>query len=181
MTKDDLARVQAEWVQPLSLDLFGCTAWTTPPNSKGYLTLVTLGIFERLQVTTDPDHPDYWHALIEAYRSVAWEQDHFWPTLLDAGLLRGRAAGIPLGRAAERNGNSSGVGGTAYMCTVDSDGMGVSLIQSNFHGIGSGLSAGRTGVWLHNRGAGFTLLRGHPNELAPGRRPLHTLSPSIWT
>ena len=67
------------------------------------------------------------------------------------------------------------------MCTVDSTGMGVSLMQSNFAGIGSGLSAGATGVWLHNRGAGFTLEEGHPNMLAPGKRPLHTLSPSLWT
>jgi gamma-glutamyltranspeptidase/glutathione hydrolase len=59
--------------------------------------------------------------------------------------------------------------------------MGVSLIQSNFWGIGSGLSAGATGVFLHNRGAGFNLIQGHPNEYSPGKRPLHTLSPTLWT
>jgi gamma-glutamyltranspeptidase/glutathione hydrolase len=55
------------------------------------------------------------------------------------------------------------------------------LIQSNFMGIGSGLGAGDAGFFLHNRGAGFDLRPGHPNELAPGKRPLHTLSPSLWT
>jgi gamma-glutamyltranspeptidase/glutathione hydrolase len=59
--------------------------------------------------------------------------------------------------------------------------MGVSLIQSNFHGIGSGLGAGDTGVFLHNRGAGFNLIPGHPNELRPYHRPMHTLSPTLWT
>ena len=68
-----------------------------------------------------------------------------------------------------------------YLCTRDASGLAVSLIQSNFHGIGSGLAAGPTGVFLHNRGAGFSLRAGHPNELMPGRRPLHTLSPTLWT
>ncbi len=67
------------------------------------------------------------------------------------------------------------------MCAVDRNGMGISLIQSNFHGIGSGLGAGDSGVFLHNRGAGFNVRDGHPNEMKPGKRPLHTLAPTLWT
>ena len=190
ITSEDLARSQAEWVEPLAANLFGLTAWTTPPNSQGYLTLATLSILEMLEVSTDPLHPSYWHGLIEAYRSMAWERDHLLADpvtglstadLLDPDMLAGRAAGIDPKRAGLWPHAAPAAGGTAYMCTVDESGLGVSLIQSNFHGIGSGISAGRTGVWLHNRGAGFTLTPGHPNELAPGRRPLHTLSPTIWT
>ncbi len=137
----------------------------------------------------DPEHPDYWHALIEAYRSMAWERDHclYDPdtgpdlAMLDPEKLADRRNRIDPGAAGSWRRSVPAAGGTAYMCTVDGDGMGVSLIQSNFHGIGSGLSAGRTGVRLHNRGAGFNLTPGHPNEWIPGRRPLHTLSPTIWT
>jgi gamma-glutamyltranspeptidase/glutathione hydrolase len=71
--------------------------------------------------------------------------------------------------------------GTAYMCVADSDGMAVSIIQSNYRGTGSPFGAARSGFLLHNRGLGFGLSSGHPNELAPGRRPLHTLSPTLWT
>ena len=190
ITSEDLARPQADWVEPLSRNLFGLTAWTAPPNSQGYLTLATLSIFEMLEVTTDPVRPAYWHGLIEAYRSVAWERNHLLADpsrgapgseLLDPDLLQRRAAAIRPHRAGRWERPVPAAGGTAYMCAVDGNGMGVSLIQSNFHGIGSGLSAGRTGVWLHNRGAGFSLTPGHRNELAPGRRPLHTLSPTIWT
>jgi gamma-glutamyltranspeptidase/glutathione hydrolase len=67
------------------------------------------------------------------------------------------------------------------MAVRDNTGMGISLIQSNFWGIGSGRSAGSTGVFLHNRGAGFNLIPGHPNEFAVRKRPLHTLSPTLWT
>lgn len=189
ITRDDLSRCQARWVAPLSAALFGRTAWTTPPNSQGYLTLATLSIFEQLDPTMDPEHPDYWHALIEAYRSMAWERDHclYDPdtgpdlAMLDPEKLADRRNRIDPAAAGSWRRPVPAAGGTAYMCTVDGDGMGVSLIQSNFHGIGSGLSAGRTGVWLHNRGAGFNLIPGHPNEWIPGRRPLHTLSSTIWT
>lgn len=189
ITHEDLTLSQARWVAPLSAELFGRTAWTTPPNSQGYLTLATLSIFEQLDTTRDPEHPDYWHALIEAYRSMAWERDHclYDPdtgpdlAMLDPEKLADRRNRIDPAAAGSWRRPVAAVGGTAYMCAVDGDGMGVSLIQSNFHGIGSGLSAGRTGVWLHNRGAGFNLIPGHPNEWRPGRRPLHTLSPTIWT
>ena len=189
ITREDLARCQARWVAPLSAELFGRTAWTTPPNSQGYLTLATLSIFEQLDATGDPEHPDYWHALIEAYRCMAWERDHclYDPdtgpdlAMLDPEKLAERRNRIDPAAAGSWRRPVPAAGGTAYMCAVDGDGTGVSLIQSNFHGIGSGLSAGRTGVWLHNRGAGFNLIPGHPNEWMPGRRPLHTLSPTIWT
>ena len=72
-------------------------------------------------------------------------------------------------------------GGTAYMCTKDNDGNAVSLIQSNFHGIGSTIGVDNFGFFLHNRGAGFNLIQNHPNSLKQGRKPLHTLSPTMWS
>jgi gamma-glutamyltranspeptidase/glutathione hydrolase len=187
----DLAAVQAEWVEPLGLEVFGMQAWTIPPNSQGYLTLAATWIAQRVADSIDPDDPAYHHALVEAYRAVAWERDDLVadPTtapllpaaLVDPGRLEALAAHIRPNTPAVWPPLRTVPGGTAYLCVRDSAGLGVSLIQSNFHGIGSGLAAGATGVFLHNRGAGFTLQQGHPNELAPGRRPLHTLSPSLWT
>ena len=67
------------------------------------------------------------------------------------------------------------------MNTVDKNGLGVSLIQSNFYGIGSRIGVEKYGFFLHNRGCGFNLIKGHPNYLQPGKKPLHTLSPTIWS
>ena len=92
-----------------------------------------------------------------------------------------RAALISRGHSAAWPSPGALPGGTAYMCTIDGTGRGVSLMQSNFLGIGSGISAGKHGVWLHSRGAGFSLIPSHPNEFAPGKRPAHTLSPTLWT
>jgi gamma-glutamyltranspeptidase/glutathione hydrolase len=72
-------------------------------------------------------------------------------------------------------------GGTVYLCTADGDGMMVSLIQSNYMGFGSGIVVPETGVALHNRGAGFTLEDEHANQLAPGKRPFHTIIPGFLT
>lgn len=191
ITPDDMAQSQAEWVEPLAIDLFGRNAWTVPPNSQGYLTLAALAIFLEMDPPTDPSDPVYTHLLIEAYRAVIGERDAVATDpatsllasdqILDPQRLAALAGDIDPSTTAPRTAGLQGAGGTAYLCTADADGMGVSLIQSNFHGIGSGLSAGDTGVWLHNRGGGFSITPGHPNELGPGRRPLHTLAPTIWT
>jgi gamma-glutamyltranspeptidase/glutathione hydrolase len=190
LTAPDLRINQPEWVDGSRLEVFGETAWTIPPNSQGYITLATLGIFEQLGAPRGFDDPDFHHLLIEAYRAAAWDRgihladpDHMTASadeLLHPLRLAERAFAITSG-AARWPSPSPLPGGTAYLCTIDEAGVGVSFMQSNFGGIGSGISAGATGVWLHNRGAGFTLTEGHPNELAPGRRPAHTLAPSLWT
>ncbi len=191
ITTEDLARRQADWVEPLGADVWGLQAWTIPPNSQGWLTLAAAWLLARLDPPADPADPAWVHAQVEAYRAVAWERDDLVADpdrlatppadLVDPDRLEARLADISPDRPASWPATAPAPGGTAYLCVVDADGMAVSLIQSNFHGIGSRRGAGESGVLLHNRGAGFTLDPGHPNELAPGRRPLHTLSPTLWT
>ena len=191
ITVDDLAAMRSDWVQPLKLEVFGRTGWTVPPNSQGYLTLATAWLFERLEPPDDPDDPDYFHLLIEAYRSVVWElgdlvaDPDFAPLqpeeLLDPDRLSQRLGALKRESVAGWPQSIAPPGGTAYLCVLDDAGMGVSLIQSNYTGLGGGIAAEGAGFFVHNRGAGFNLRPGHPNELAPGKRPLHTLSPTLWT
>lgn len=191
ITPDDLASYSPEWVEPARLDLFGRTGWTMPPPSQGYLTLATLAVFSRFLSAGMPPEPERTHLLIEAYRSLAWERNDLLADrrhapftsrqLLDPARLDERAGQIDPHRAGSWPAPAPRPGGTAYLCAVDAEGMGVSLMQSNFRGLGTGIGAGDAGFILHNRGAGFDLRPGHPNELAPGKRPLHTLSPSLWT
>lgn len=191
ITLDDLQRVQSEWTEPLGLDVFGLTGWVVPPNSQGYLTLASAAVYERLGPPDDPEDPRSWHLAIEAYRSMAVDRDDlvtdpdFAPeppeSLVSEARVAERAALVDPERASRFSAPSPGPGGTAYLTVIDREGLAVSLIQSNFMGLGSGLGAGAAGFFLHNRGAGFNLRPGHPNELAPGKRPLHTLSPSLWT
>ena len=191
VTEEDLAANRAEWTEALALEIMGHTGWTIPPNSQGYLTLAACWIFEQLDPPRDPADPRFTHAAIEAYRSVAWERDRLVADpdhcelaperLLEQGRLAQNLERIDMNRRTDWPAPRPAPGGTAYLCVWDTSGMGVSLIQSNYHGIGSGIGVGTAGFFLHDRGSGFTLAPGHPNELAPGKRPLHTLSPSLWT
>ncbi len=190
ITLDDLAGFEPDWVAPLSLDVFGHTAWTIPPNSQGYLTLATARIFEQCAPPIDPADPDYVHLMVEAYRSVASRRDELLsdPTtaasteeLIGETALGDAAEAITLERAGTWPNPKPTIGGTTFLSVVDRSGVGISLIQSNFHGIGSGIGAGSSGFFLHNRGTGFSLEPGHRNEIHPGRRPAHTLAPSLWT
>src|SRR5690606_6496603 len=190
ITLDDLAHSQADWVEALSVDVFGLTAWTIPPNSQGYLTLATLAILERRGLS-DLDDPLGWHWAIEAYRQAAADRDLLLAdpdamtvdpaSLVSADRIEAMADRIADDSVGALSPPPSARGGTAYMCVIDVDGLGISLIQSNFYGIGAGISVPGAGFLLHDRARGFTLSPGHPNELAPGKRPLHTLSPSLWT
>ena len=191
LTTGDLAANRPDWVAPAAIEVYGHTGWTVPPNSQGYLTLAACWILERLGAPADPEDPAFHHAVIEAYRAVAWERDnlvadpdnapHDAAWLLDPGRLAPRLERISDDSIAEWPAVGDAPGGTAYLCTVDANGMGVSLIQSNFTGLGGLIVPDGPGFLLHNRGAGFSLVDGHPNEAAPGKRPLHTLSPTLWT
>ncbi len=190
VTPADLGRRHADWVEPLDATAYGRRGWTIPPNSQGWLTLAAAWLLEQLDPPPDPEDPRWAHAQIEAYRAVAWERDDLVADpdhmtvppdrLVDPERLAARLALLTPEAAAPWPPPRSAPGGTAYLCAVDATGMAVSLIQSNFHGIGSRRGAGASGVLLHNRGAGFSLAPGHPNELGPGKRPLHTLSPTLW-
>jgi gamma-glutamyltranspeptidase / glutathione hydrolase len=182
-TPGDLDVTQARWVDPVSLDAFGHRLWTTPPTSQGYLTVLGAAIVDPL--APGPDAAGT-HLLIEAASLAAHDRPAVLfegadpVALLAPALIAERTAAIDPDRA----GNvevPEWHGDTTYLCVVDGDGMGVSLINSNANGFGAGIIAGTSGIFLHDRGLGFSLEAGHPAEYGPGRCPPHTLSPALVT
>ncbi|MFI7694015.1 gamma-glutamyltransferase family protein [Nonomuraea sp. NPDC049655] len=183
-TAADLAAPGADWVEPLRVRAFGHDVWSMPPNSQGYLLLMSLAVLDGLDLPGSPRHPAWAHLLAEAARAAGHDRlDRLHEDakdLLDPGeIARRRALVDPVRRSRLRA--PSADGDTTYLCAVDGDGMGVSLIQSNASGFGGMLFEPRTGINLHNRGIGFSLRPGHPAEYGPGRRPPHTLAPALIT
>ena len=205
-TSDDLARRLAQWAEPLVLRVFGHDLWTVPPPSQGYLTLAGAWIADQVKVPVDPSDPLWPHLIAEAGRVASFDR----PAVLfdgadGAGLLsperlEARAQSIDPERSASSSPTPSSPppsrpqgatarpgppvlsdGDTTHLCAVDAEGLGISLTQSNALDFGSHLIAGETGVFLHNRGVGFSLEPGHPAEYGPRRRPTHTLSPALAT
>ena len=180
----DLGTPLSEWVTPLTAPAFGVDLWTIPPNSQGYLTLGAAGLASQLDLPADPSDAHFAHLLIEAATAAGFDRpDVLSDTANGDELLQaiaGRRDLIDTERASNRWAPGRG-GDTTYLCTVDGNGMGVSLIQSNAAGFGSGLVEPNTGINLHNRGLGFNLREGHPAELRPGHRPPHTLCPAMAT
>jgi gamma-glutamyltranspeptidase/glutathione hydrolase len=185
-TRDDLAVDQSAWTDAIHVDAFGGQLWTAAPPSQGYITLGAAVIAEHAGLGTDPESPEWAHLLIEAIRQASWDRpaslyDGADPAeLLSETRLRARASAILPDRTTPL-GDTYRPGGTTFLGVVDADGMAVSLIQSNCMSFGSGIVAGTTGIWLQNRGIGFSLEPGSPAELAPGRRPPHTLAPVMVT
>jgi gamma-glutamyltranspeptidase/glutathione hydrolase len=199
----DFAAHRSRWVEPLTVPYRGTLAASLPPPSQGMAALAVLGMLEALDLRNRGSGSGaYVHAVVEATKLAFADRDRWLadpevvpvPTarLLEPGYLRGRAGTIRDGAAppgslrsgletgAPRTGAGSAPvpGGDTVACvTVDGAGHAVSLIQSLYHEWGSGVIAGETGVVLQNRGAFFSLDPDHPNVLAPGKRPFHTLVP----
>jgi gamma-glutamyltranspeptidase/glutathione hydrolase len=184
--ESDLRDVNADWVSPLSVEAWGKHVWTPPPNSQGYVTLSAAWIADQIGLPGDPRDPLWAHLLIEASRQAGYDRPDVLhatangPELLGPARLGPRAARISAERAAVLRQRPS-KGGTTYLCAVDGDGLAVSLMQSNAMGFGSELVVPGTGVFLHNRGIGFSLVPGHPAEYGPRQRPPHTLAPALVT
>ena len=182
----DFAASLADWVTPLRVRVWDHDVWTIPPNSQGYLTLLGAAIAEGLPLPDDPDDPLWPHLLVESARAAAYDRaDRLFegadvsPVFTPEEISRRRAMIDPHARATIAS--PAGAGDTMYLCAVDHDRMGVSLIQSNAKAFGCNVFEPTTGIGLHNRGIGFSLQAGHPAEYRPGRRPPHTLAPALVT
>jgi len=182
----DLAEPLADWVDPLGLDVFGHRVWTVPPASQGYLSPSAAWIAAEVGIPDDWADPAWVHTLVEAARQAGHDRDAVLfegadgHALLAAPRLASRAAAIDPARTSALAAPAR-AGDTIFLCAIDGDGTGVSLIQSNAADFGAHVVEPRTGTFLHNRGIGFSLEEGHPAEYAPGRRPPSTLSPALVT
>jgi gamma-glutamyltranspeptidase/glutathione hydrolase len=191
VTGADLAAHTSTWVEPICSSYRGYEVWEMPPNGQGIAALMALSILENFDLARHPrESVESYHLQIEAMKLafadarayVADPDKAAVPVtgMLDREYARGRAAQIGE-RALEPGPGEPPRGGTVYLCTADADGMMVSFIQSNYLGFGSRVVVPGTGIALQNRGRGFTLEPGHPNQIDGGKRPYHTIIPAFLT
>ncbi len=194
LTLQDLRDHKPEWVEPLSADFQGYQVWELPPAGQGIAALEMLKILDSFDLKSmGHNSPEYLHHIIEA-KKLAFadlaryvsDRDHLegdLTALLEDDYIARRSALIDPTRAAERvdPGRPFNNGETIYLTVADREGNMVSFINSIFEYFGSGVVAPGTGFVLQNRGAGFTLDEGHPNQIAPRKRPFHTLIPGFVT
>ena len=192
MTAEDLAAHRCDWVEPIGIDYRGHRLHEIPPNGQGIAALMALGILANFDLASHPvDSADSLHLQLEAmklafadvYRFVADPAAmQVTPAeLLDPAYLASRAKMIAMKRTQEHKAGAPRAGGTIYLTAADEAGMMVSFIQSNYMGFGSGVVVPGTGISLQNRGAGFSLAAGHPNLVAPRKRPYQTIIPGFLT
>ena len=195
MTAEDLSTHRGEWVDPISVRYGDYDVWECPPNGQGLAALLALNAYRHVPPSVRIGGADRVHAQIEAMRLAFADSSRFvadpavapapLDELLSDAYAAARAAEITPDRALASAGpglppNAAG-SDTVYFSVVDEAGNGCSFINSNFAGFGTGIVPQGCGFSLQNRGLGFVLEPGHPNELAPGKRPYHTIIPGLMT
>ena len=197
LTAPDFAGHRSDWVTPIHTTYRGYTLFELPPNTQGFVALEMLNLLEGYDVAAlGHNSAGHLHVYTEAKRIAFADRaahlgdpGHVPPELLAVLTSKSYAAerrrDIDQRRAAERYeaavaaGTSEARGDTVYLAAADRFGNVISLINSLYDSFGSGIVVPGTGVALHSRGSGFTLADGHPNCLAPGKRPMHTLVPAF--
>jgi gamma-glutamyltranspeptidase/glutathione hydrolase len=191
MRAADLAANRPDWVKPLEMAYRGYTLHEIPPNGQGIVALMALGMLEHFDLRACPvDGPDSLHLQIEALKLAFADARRFVADseamvevrpehLLDREYLKARAKRIDMKRAQDFGHGRPPQSGTVYLAAADASGMMVSFIQSNYMGFGSGVVV--DGISLQNRGATFVLEPGHPNCVAPRKRPYQTIIPGFVT
>ena len=192
LSMEDFASQKSEWVEPISTTYRGHTLYELPPNGQGLTALLLLNILEGIDLTAMRTEPGpYYHALIEATKIAFADRNRHIADpafakvpvseLLSKSYAASRRALIDRKKAIDppAYGDVRVGHDTTYFTVVDKDRNAVSFINSLFSSFGSAIVAGETGIVLQNRGAGFSLEPNHPNCIAPGKRPFHTLIPAM--
>ncbi len=190
-TAQDFASRSVDYTTPISGPYKGTDLIEHPPNGQGATAILLLNILAHFDIAAmNPLGPQRAHIEAEATKLAYDARNRFLADPDTTGRLehmlspetaaqlaalidpaKAMPSAPPLAEAVHKD--------TIYITVVDKDRMAVSLIYSIFHGFGSGIASEKFGILLQNRGAGFNLAPGHPNELAPGKRPLHTIIPAM--
>ncbi|MCC5793605.1 MAG: gamma-glutamyltransferase family protein [Chromatiales bacterium] len=192
LTAADLAAHRSEWGTPLGARYRDCEVWELPPPTQGAVVLQMLNILQGFPLAgLGPADPDWLHLLVES-KKLAWaDRQQFYadPSCAEVPLARlldpvyASALRQRIHPARPRSPDPSGAqpvhGDTVAIVVADADGHMLSLMQSNYHGMGSGLVPPELGFPLQNRGELFSLDPAHPNAYAPGKRPFHTVIPAM--
>lgn len=189
----DLKNHKSEWVEPVSTNYRGYDVWELPPNGQGIAALQMLNILEAYDISEmEFGSAEYLHLLVEAKKLAFEDRAKFYADpdfndipveeLISKEYANKRRALINMDRAAKSyEPGQLSTGETIYLTVADEEGNMVSLIQSNYRGMGSGMTPTGLGFVLQDRGELFTLEEGHFNSYAPKKRPFHTIIPSFIT
>ena len=193
---EDFAQHHSTWDEPISTEYRGYRVWELPPNSQGLAALEMLNILESYDLKSmGRESADFWHVMVEAKKLAFADRARYYADpafasvpveqLLSKDYAKQRAALIDMKHAAmaDSPGEVAALNRreTTFLCTADASGMMVSLIQSNYTGFGSGYVVPELGFGIQDRGGLFSLHKEHPNALAPGKRPFHTIIPAFVT
>lgn len=192
LSYEDLARHQSEWVDPVSTNYRGYDVWELPPNGQGIAALQMLNILEPFDLAAMGfGSPEYLHHLVEAKKLAFEDRAKYYADmdfaqvpvaqLISKAYGRQRAELIDPDRAGRFEAGQISAGETIYLTVADQYGNMISLIQSNYRGMGSGMVPTGLGFMLQDRGELFSLIPGQSNTYAPGKRPFHTIIPAFVT